>query len=110
MFKSKTILSIVIFTTLLILTSFIKNQTRSIEKNISKLTKKTNKLEKILHESQIEFYYLSSPSYISEKIKIFSDEQYFSISHSNIYSILNEYKLNNLKITESLNAEKKTDK
>ena len=36
MFKSKTILSIVIFTTLLILTSFVKNQTRLIEKNISK--------------------------------------------------------------------------
>ena len=97
MFKSRTILSIVIFTTLLILT-FVKNQTRLIEKNISKLTEKTNKLEKILHESQIEFYYLSSPSYISEKIKIFSDEQYFSISHSNIYSSLNEYKLNNLKL------------
>ena len=46
MFKSKTILSIVIFTTLLILTSFVKNQTRLIEKNISKLTEKTNKLEK----------------------------------------------------------------
>ena len=86
--KSKTILSIVIFTALLILTSFVKNQTRLIEKNISKLTEKTNKLEKILHESQIEFYYLFF-SYISEKIKIFSDEQYFSISHSNIYSSLN---------------------
>ena len=110
MFKSKTILSIVIFTTLLILTSFVKNQTRLIEKNISKLTEKTNKLEKILHESQIEFYYLSSPSYISEKIKIFSDEQYFSISHSNIYSSLNEYKLNNLKITDSFHAENKTVK
>ena len=56
MFKSKTILSIVIFTSLLILTSFVKNQTRLIEKNISKLTENTNKLEKILHESQIEFF------------------------------------------------------
>tara|TARA_B100001989_G_scaffold253019_1_gene237525 strand:- start:621 stop:953 length:333 start_codon:yes stop_codon:yes gene_type:complete len=110
MFKSKTILSIVIFTSLLILTSFVKNQTRLIEKNISKLTENTNKLEKILHESQIEFFYLSSPSYISDKIKIFSDEQYFSIGHSNIYSSLNEYKQNNFKTTNSLNAEKKTDK
>lgn len=110
MFKSKTILSIVIFTSLLILTSYVKNQTRLIEKNISKLTENTNKLEKILHESQIEFFYLSSPSYISDKIKIFSDEQYFSIGHSNIYSSLNEYKQNNFKTTNSLNAEKKTDK
>ena len=110
MFKSKTILSIVIFTSLLILTSFVKNQTRLIEKNISKLTENTNKLEKILHESQIEFFYLSSPSYISDKIKIFSDEQYFSIGHSNICSSLNEYKQNNFKTTNSLNAEKKTDK
>ena len=78
MFKSKTILSIVIFTTLLILTSFVKNQTRLIEKNISKLTEKTNKLEKILHESQINFIICLHPPIFQKKLKYLVTNSIFS--------------------------------
>ena len=48
MSKRKLIISISIFLFLLIIKSFIKNETRAIEKNISNLNVKAQSLKKIL--------------------------------------------------------------
>ena len=62
MFRSKIIISILIFLILLIITSIIKNQTRIIEKKLYKLNKKITLKEKDINESQLDFYFLSSPA------------------------------------------------
>ena len=69
MFKFKIISSILIFTFLLIGTSFIKNQTREIEKKIFTLSKIIHNQEKNLSELQLDFSYLSSPSIIDGEVK-----------------------------------------
>ena len=63
------IISVTIFSILLSVTSLIKNQTRVIEKNIRKIETKISNIEKDLHETELDFFYLSSPNYLSEKIK-----------------------------------------
>ena len=55
MFRVKFFTSITIFIFLLILTSTIKNQTRSLEKKIDMVQKKVLLKEKDLHETQLDF-------------------------------------------------------
>ena len=57
-----------IFSILLGFTSIIKNQTRIIEKNIYKNNKKIAILEKDLHETQLDYFYLSSPKIYQKKL------------------------------------------
>ena len=70
MFKTKLITTVCIFATLLILTSFLKNQTRIIEKKIQKINKKITFLKKDFHETQLDYSYLTSPKNLSKKLKI----------------------------------------
>ena len=67
MFKIKILISITIFSSLLVFTSIIKNQTREIEKKIFNLSKLNSFKEKDLNESQLDFSYLTSPSIIEKK-------------------------------------------
>ena len=85
MFKSKFIISIVIFITLLIITSIIKNKTRIIEKEFYKLSKKITLKEKDINESQLDFYFLTSPAEIERKVKALGNDIYTPIKHSNIF-------------------------
>ena len=85
MFKFKIISSIVVFTFLLIGTSYIKNQTREIEKKILSLSKIIHNQEKNLSELQLDFSYLSSPVMIEMKIKNLDYNQYFPIQNSKIF-------------------------
>ena len=57
MFRIKITISIIIFSTFLVLTSIIKNQTRESEKKIYNLNKKISIKEKEIHESQLDFSY-----------------------------------------------------
>ena len=68
MFKIKILISITIFSSLLVFTSMIKNQTREIEKKIFNLSKLNIFKEKDLKESQLDFSYLTSPSMIEKKL------------------------------------------
>ena len=68
MFNSKFIFSLIIFITFLIITSFIKNQSRILEKQISRLNIKVLSIEKNLSETQLEFFYLTSPLEIEKKL------------------------------------------
>ena len=55
MFKTKIIISITVFATLLVFTSTIKNKTRIIEKNISNLNVKISLISKSINEAQLDF-------------------------------------------------------
>ena len=69
MSKIKFLISITIFVTFLITTSIIKNKTRVIEKQIKSLNNIILIKEKNVNESELDFYYLSSPIEIEKKIK-----------------------------------------
>ena len=83
--RSKLLISIFVFSFLLFFTSIIKNKTRVIEKNIKSYEKKISYLEKELYESQLDFYYLTSPKILQEKISFLTNEEYNFMNISKIY-------------------------
>jgi len=110
MTKKKLFISIAIFSFLMILTSIIKTQTRIMEKNISFYEKKISNLRNSLYESQLDFYYLSSPSSISEKINNYSNDDYETIEYSNIYFSLDQFLNEQKKTTKNYTHGKKNEK
>ena len=107
MFKIKIIIILLIFSSLLFGTSIIKNETRKIEKNISKLNSKIKILEKDLYETQLDYFYLSSPKILSEKINFFSNEKYKHMNYSNIYISLESFISSQNKLTKKNNEKKR---
>ena len=97
MFKLKISISILIFSFLLIATSIVKNQTRKIEKEISFYQKVILHKEKDINETQLDFFYLTSPIMIEEKILLLSDRDYLPMEYSRIF----------LNISNFLNIENK---
>ena len=89
--SSKLIISIVVFSGLLFFTSIIKNKTRVLEKNITSYQKKISYLEKELYESQLDFYYLTSPKILQEKLSFLTNEEYSYMNISKIYLDLNDF-------------------
>ena len=89
--KITVFISIFIFSILLGITSAVKNQTRVIEKNIYKLSKKIAIGEKDLYETELDFYYLSSPNYLSEKVKNLLHIEYIPMDYSRIYLNYNDF-------------------
>ena len=89
--KAKFIISIFIFSLFMLTASYIKNQTRIIEKNIVSQKKKIVLLENEFYEAQLDYYYLSSPESVVEKIDRFADENYLVMEHSNIYLSLSDF-------------------
>ena len=107
MLNKKLLLSLSIFSILMIFTSIIKTQTRIIEKNIYFLQKKNASLENNLYESQLDHTYLSTPSAISAKLRELSDQEYTSIEYSKIYFSLEQFISNQKKTTKFFSHEKK---
>ncbi len=70
---------------MLFLTSIIKNKTRIIEKNIFKIENKISDIEKNLYESQLDYYYLTSPKLLKSKLEFLSDVDYVHMEFSKIY-------------------------
>tara|TARA_Y100000992_G_scaffold200251_1_gene136425 strand:- start:281 stop:616 length:336 start_codon:yes stop_codon:yes gene_type:complete len=110
MFRKKILISILIFSVLMILTSIIKTQTRIVEKKILILEKKILKVKNEIYESQIDFHYLSSPENLTKKIKIYSLKDYTPTKFSNIFLSIEDYyeqrsKLSKIKINEKKNKE-----
>ncbi len=91
MFKLKVYISIIIFTLLLIGTSIIKNQTREIEKKIYNLSVVIHAKEKDFNESQLDFFYLTSPESIERKIDHLAYHQYFPMEYSKIFLDFSDY-------------------
>ena len=97
MFKFKIFISIVIFAFLLFGTSVIKNQTRILEKKINYLGKEILKKEKDLNETQLDFFYLTSPLIIEKKLDSLNEDKYVPMKYSKIF----------LNITSFIDLEKK---
>ena len=85
MSKFKLIISLFIFSVLLGVTSTIKNQTRIIEKKIYKIDKKIALIKKDLHETELDYFYLSSPNNLSKKIRDLDFIEYVPMDFSKIY-------------------------
>ena len=92
MVRSKIIIPTIIFLFLLIIISIIKNETRIIEKKLSKLNKQIILKEKDINESELDFYFLSSPAEVERKIKILSNINYNPIKNSNIFLNLSNFR------------------
>ena len=92
MFKFKIIISIMIFSFFLIGTSSIKNETREIEKKINILLKNNAQKEKNLHEIQLDFYYLTSPSIMEKKIEHLGIKKYIHMEYSRIFLSIDNFK------------------
>ena len=102
MFKNKFVISISLFITFLVFTSTIKNKTRVLEKKISNLNTKILLKNKDLNETQLDFYYLTSPAEIEKKLKMIGFDTYKPIKYSNIYLSISNFsqidnKISNLK-------------
>jgi hypothetical protein len=91
MFKSKIIISTIIFLILLITTSTIKNQTRILEKKLYRLSEKIVFKEKDINESQLDFYFLTSPSEVEKKIEKLGLNSYSPIKNSKIFLSLSSF-------------------
>ena len=61
----KSIILFIIFICCLIFTSFIKNNTRFVEKKIAILNQDIKILEKELIETKLEYEYITTPEYLS---------------------------------------------
>ena len=85
MFKIKIFISVITFSLLIIGTSIIKNETREIEKKIFTLSQITNQKERDLNESQLDFFYLTSPAIIEKSIKHLDSFEYFTMEYSKIF-------------------------
>ena len=111
MFKINLIISICIFSILLGFTSVIKNQTRIIEKNIYKIDQKISALKKDLHETELDYSYVSSPRSLSKKIKNLGYVDYVPMDFSRIYLNYRDFIDSSKKISIlNINNEKKTKK
>mgnify|MGYP001470176086 CR=1 FL=1 len=109
MFRIKILFSISIFSILLIGTSIIKNQTRQIEKKISNLSSSILIKEKDLNETQLDLFYLTSPSIIEKKIKHLDSTQYLPMEYSKIFlSMSNFLDLHNKYVIQKDKNEKKS--
>ena len=109
--KIKLIILIFIFSILLVTTSVIKNQTRIIEKNIYKIDRKIAVIEKDLHETELDYSYLSSPNNLSKKIRDLAFIDYVPMDFSRIYFNYRDFTDSQKKITIlKMNNEKKTKK
>ena len=111
MSKINLIISIFIFSILLGITSAIKNKTRIIEKSIYKIDIKIAAIEKDLHETQLDYFYVSSPGYLSKKIKQLAFIEYMPMDFSRIYFSYRDFTDSQKKITTlKVDNEKKTKK
>ena len=99
MFKINLIVSIFVFSILLIITSAVKNKTRIIEKNIYKIDRKIAAIEKDLHETQLDYFYVSSPGYLSKKITQLAFIEYMPMDFSRIYLDYRDFTDSQKKIT-----------
>ena len=99
MIKIKFLFTIFVFSFLLTITSIIKNQTRIIEKNIYKIDRKILVLKKDLSETELDYFYLSSPNNLSNRTKDLALIDYVPMDFSRIYFNYNDFLDSKKKIT-----------
>ena len=99
MIKIKFLFTTFVFSLLLTITSIIKNQTRIIEKNIYKIDRKILILKKDLSETELDYFYLSSPNNLSNRTKDLALIDYAPMDFSRIYLNYNDFLDSKKKIT-----------
>ena len=99
MLRTKFIISSIIFITFLIITSAVKNETRILEKKISNLSNDILLIKKDINETQLDFYYLSSPKEVEKKLNIIGFNDYSPISNSKIFLNISDFTKTNNKIS-----------
>ena len=72
----RNILIITVLFSTLVFTSFIKNKTRSLEKNLESLNKEIAAIDSNLVEASLDFEYLTTPQNISFLAKNFLDNDF----------------------------------
>ena len=107
MFKSKLFISLMSFIFFMILTSIVKNQTILLEKKIVKANNEINIIKFDLYETQLDYYYLSSPEVLINRINEFSSENYVAMDHSKIYLNIQDFLNEKYKSTKKFNEKKK---
>ena len=107
MFKTKYIISTILLVAFLTITSFIKNETRTLEKKITNLNIKVLLNEKDINEAQLDFYYLSSPAEIEKRLNIIGLNNYQPISYSKIFFKVSDFTLNENKFSTLNNLDEK---
>tara|TARA_B100000780_G_C20926911_1_gene369423 strand:+ start:296 stop:631 length:336 start_codon:yes stop_codon:yes gene_type:complete len=110
MFNKKLFTSFLLFSLFMIFTSIVKTQTKLLEKDILKYQKKVALLENNIYEAQLDYSYLTSPGYISNNIKLYSDFDYSTIKFSKIYFSLEQFLEEENKTTKKFANEKKIQK
>ena len=111
MLKTKFLISILIFSSLMIATSVIKNQTREIEKKIYNLSGVILSKEKDFNESQLDFFYITSPLMIEKKIKHLDNNNYIIMEYSKIFLSMTDFiNLDTKYAIQEIENEKKTKK
>ena len=106
--RTKLIMSITIFVTFLLITSAIKNKTRIVEKQISYLYKDILIKEKNVNETELDFFYLTSPTELEKKLNLIGINNYKPIQYSNIYFNISDLRKIQSKISNlnNLNGKK----
>ena len=116
MFRTKLIISFAMFVSFLLITSALKNKTRIIEKQISKLDNVILLKKKNINEAELDFHYLTSPVELEKKLNLIGLNNYQPIKHSNIFFNISdltkiENKISNLSsLNEKKNPKKITTK
>ena len=110
MFKKKFLVSILIFSFLLFFTSFVKTKTRLIEKKISNVEKIILTKNKDLHEIQLDYFYLVSPSNLTNKIKKLDIVDYQAVDFSRIYLSLSDFIVSHKNLTNLKNTNEEIQK
>ncbi len=107
MLRTKFIISFTLIIAFLIITSIVKNKTRIIEKQIFNLNAKIFFKKKDINETQLDYFYLTTPAEIEKKLNIIGLDNYQPIKYSNIFLDINEfYEIHN-KITDLKNLNEK---
>ena len=99
MLKLKIIISVCVFSILLGITSIIKTETRIVEKKIFKVDRKIIVAKKDLHETQLDYSYLSSPGFLELKIAELDLIEYLPMDFSRIYLSYLDFNNTHKKIT-----------
>ena len=99
----KNIILFIIFIFCLIITSFIKNNTRTIEKKITILNKNVKILYQELDEAGLEYEYLTTPEYLSVLSSNYLFENFVNYKKEDI-KIFNLQELKNQKYISKLNS------
>ena len=91
MFKKPILLSLIIFLFFMSFTSFIKNKTRNLEKQIFKLEKEISVLQKYLNDAETDYTYLSSPEQLNNKLFNLNSEQYTTFERERLFLSIDEF-------------------